>query len=216
MSDLHAVFAVDHDNQKHRLTGPLSYNLAVQHWANLDNELRAGLITGTKFFAVRSIDDPDWPQYATTNGGTLSTKPVLIDLSSYVGIPREIEYRIYLDGTYLKREIKEVVKSIADYVAQGYDENDLANDVFESAASDLAYEQRLEQSDVVDTLREEVSVGDVERFFADVIYEYHRLNPPKSPDELAMENNSIVIGLRHRKPRRLPTKAERRFARFFA
>ena len=80
MSDLHVVYAVTASEEtahtRIRVSAPKGWQAAIHRWYALDNarlgmyspavQERSGAIRRDpiRFYAVRSADDPDWPQNA--------------------------------------------------------------------------------------------------------------------------------------------------------
>lgn len=56
----HAVFATDHDGNRHRVSAWLSWGAAQDEWTRLDDLRRAGELQDVRFFGVRSSDDPGY------------------------------------------------------------------------------------------------------------------------------------------------------------
>lgn len=72
---VYAVISTPGGHKKYRVSDPLPWGEAIDHWHYLDNERIAAtypdspyrlLVAGTpiQFFAVRSESDPEWPGVA--------------------------------------------------------------------------------------------------------------------------------------------------------
>jgi hypothetical protein len=75
VSDQHALFAVDHDNEKHRVSRWLPWHDAVDMWYRYDDMRRAHMLPQTKYLAVRQVDDPDWPTFGPIETSYITPPP---------------------------------------------------------------------------------------------------------------------------------------------
>lgn len=54
-SELHAVFATDHQHQTFRVSDALSWDAAQSEWQKLDDQRLAGVLPHAKYFEVRTV-----------------------------------------------------------------------------------------------------------------------------------------------------------------
>lgn len=65
MNETHAVFGLDAEGKKFRVSEDLTWNQAQREWTRLDDLRRAGYLPHVRFFEVRSTDDPRYADLTT-------------------------------------------------------------------------------------------------------------------------------------------------------